>query len=190
MIKFKVFGIQFKVSFLFLCLICWFFLNSKQTVALIYFFSSLFHEIFHILAFLICSVKIDLISFTVFGISIFKKQQIQFKKEFLILIFGCLGNLTLVLIFLILNLKLVVFVNLFILIFNILPFEKFDGGAIFKLILERFLNFKTAFKICKVASNAVGLILFLFSALTVFYFKNKNILFAFFLFLLSPFFEF
>lgn len=190
MIKFKIFGIQFKISFLFLCLISWFFLNSKYIIALIYFFSFLVHEVFHILAFLACSVKIDSISFTVFGINIFKKQQLEFKKEFLILISGCLGNLTLILIFLILNLKIVVFVNFFILILNILPFEKFDGGEIFRLILERFLNFKVSFKICKIVSNLIGFFLILFSFLALFYFKNKNILFAFFLLLLAPFFEF
>ena len=161
MIKFKIFGINIKISFLFLCLICWFFINTNYKIALIYFFSLILHEIFHILAFIICSVKIELISFKVFGINIIKKQQVQFKKEFFILIFGCFGNLLLILIFSILKLKLVVFVNLLILVFNMLPFEKLDGGEILKLVLERFLNFRVSFKICKtLIYNRILLFLF------------------------------
>ena len=189
MIIFNFLNVKFKISFLFLFLISWFFLYDVGNVAFICFISSLFHELSHILVLNILSAKIETVSFNVTGISIKKDEDLTFLKEFFVLISGCLGNLVLILFSLHFKLKIVLFVNVLILIFNLLPIEKLDGGQILKLFLEEFLNFNLSYKIFNFISNLFSLILTLVMIVLIYYFKETKFIFPIFLILISNFFE-
>ncbi len=189
MIIFNLFKIKFKVSFFFIFLISWFLLYDVNNVALICLISSLFHEFSHILILNLFSSKIEVISFNVTGISIKKKDELSFLKEFFVLIFGCLGNLFLILFSLHFKLKILLAVNILIFIFNLLPIEKLDGGQILRLFLEKFLNFNLCSKICNFVSNFFSLILTLMMIVLIYYFKETKFIFPIFLILISNLFE-
>ena len=189
MIIFNFLNVKFKVSFLFLFLISWFFLYDVNNIALICFISSFFHELSHILVLNIFSASIETISFSITGISIKKDKDLPFLKEFFVLIAGCLGNLALILFSLHFKLKIVLFVNVLILIFNLLPIEKLDGGQILKLFLERFLNFNLSYKIFNFISNLFSLILTVTMVVLIYYFKETKFIFPMILILISNLFE-
>ncbi len=189
MIIFKVFGIEFKVSFLFLCLISWSLLYDKNKILLIYLCSYFFHEISHILLVYLFSGRVKTITFTSFGISIKKTTELSIVREILILSAGCLGNLLLILIFLCLDLQLIVLINLFIIIFNLIPLENFDGGQILKLLFDDFLKTRNLYKIFRIILIlAVTLLLIYFFIMTMYIQKTKFI-FIVLLLSLSYFFE-
>lgn len=189
MIKFKIFGVSFSISFLFLCLVSWFLVFDINNIALICLVSSLAHELSHILFLTLFSVKIDGVSFKVFGLSIRKNKQLTFLKEFLVLISGCFLNLIFVLFFLKLNNMYVVLVNIIILIFNLMPISVFDGGQILKLFLERFLGYEKSFKICLNISIVFSCFLLVFVLFVVFYVNDVKLLFVFFIYILAFIFE-
>ena len=176
MIIFKFFGIKFKISFLFLSLIAWMFLFDKDSIFLIYFFSTIAHEISHILFLKLFDVKIREISFTAFGFVIKKEKEVAILQEILILMSGCVANFALILIFLFFKKNIVVIINLLILVFNMLPFEKLDGGEILNIVLENFLNFKLSFFICKVMSMLTIFILIFLSLFLILKLKDSHLI--------------
>ena len=185
MIIFEFFGIKFKISFLFLSLISWMLLFDKDNIFLIYLFSTIVHEISHVLFLKFFDVKIREISFSVFGFMIKKEKEIEFLKEILILTSGCMANFVLILIFLFLKKDIVVMVNILILAFNMLPFEKLDGGEILKIFLERFLNFQMSLLIYKAIFKIAVFILTFVGLFLILKFKNINLIVIFILFLMS-----
>lgn len=189
MIRFKIFGVNFSISFLFLCLVSWFLVFDINNIALICLVSSLAHEISHILFLNLFSVKIEGVSFKVFGLSIKKNKQLTFSKELLVLISGCFLNLIFVLVFLKLNNMYVVFINLIILIFNLMPISVFDGGQILKLLLERLIGCEKSFKICLNISIVFSCFLLAFVFFVVFYVKDFKFLFVFLIYILAFIFE-
>ena len=189
MIKFRIFGVSFSISFLFLCLVSWFLVFDINNIALICLLSSLVHELSHVLFLTLFSAKINGISFKVFGKKKKKNKQLTFLKEFLVLISGCFSNLILVLVFLKLNNMYVVLVNLIILTFNLMPISVFDGGQILKLFLERFVGYEKSFKICLNISIAFCCFLLVFVLFVVFYTNDIKLLFIFLIYLLAFIFE-
>lgn len=189
MIKFKIFDINFSISFLFLCLVSWFLVYDKHNIALICLFSSLAHELSHILFLILFSVKIKKISFKVFGISIKKNKELPFLKEFLVLISGCFSNLIFVIIFSVTKNMYAVLVNIIILFFNFMPISILDGGQILKLCLDRIIGYEKSFKICFNISTVFSSFLSIFALFLVFYFNSFKILFIFLIYFLSFIFE-
>ena len=189
MIKFKLFCVNFSVSFLFISLICWIFVYDVDGIAIIYLLSSIVHEVAHILTLLIFSVRIEKISLNVFGFNIKKAKSLSFYKEFFVLFSGCFSNFILILIFIFLKNKIAVSINGVILILNLLPIHMMDGGQILKLILDKFLSNEKSYKILKNTSIFFSLFLLFFILFIIIYFKNVKFIFIFLLYVFSFIFE-
>lgn len=122
----------------------------------------LIHELFHILVAFILKVKTNKITFSLCGCNIELENSI-FKydvlKDLLIKIAGPLFNLIMCLIF---KDKLTFFINLNLLLINLLPIIPLDGFYIFKDIIELITkNKKFSNKIIILLNNISIIIIFL-----------------------------
>ena len=185
MIKFKICGIKFKISFLFIFFISWLLIYGNDKIAYIYLISLIFHEIMHILTLTIFYVKPKVIYFSIYGLSIKKEKELPLFKEFIVLVSGCFGNLVIFTLALFFNLHILALVNLCIFVFNMIPLEKLDGGQILQLVCYKFLKYETSIKLIKITSTfsqifILTLLIFMFK-----YFKNILTLISLIIFIIS-----
>ena len=140
MIKFKIFGVNFSISFLYICLISTFLLYDKSGIVMWGIFSSFFHESFHVIFLYIFSAKPKSICFELSGIKLIKSSELNFLQDIIVLISGCLGNLILFFICCRFNIQIGAVVNLCLFVFNLLPSITLDGGQILFRIFEKFFG--------------------------------------------------
>ncbi len=151
MIEFIIFGINIKFKFLFFAVISFLAILDKTNISMIALFSSLIHEMGHIIASFICKKKPKEISFETFGIRMFQPDKvIPYNQEIFILFLGPLLNIILSFIFLFFyeqssNFLLWGYSNLIIGVFNLLPIGSLDGGRILHIFLKKFLDLKKSY---------------------------------------------
>ncbi len=164
--RFKIKSTKITISFSFLLffLICA--LNDSLGLYIKSLSVSLIHETVHIIFILYFNDEVSAITFNVFGGKIEKanKKFLSNIKEAFINLSAPVFNIFLgVISFLINNKSQWAYVNIFIGIFNLLPFYSFDGGrALFFLLCNKF-DFKTAESIVYFVSLAVCLVFMIFS---------------------------
>ncbi len=146
--KFKIKGIDFEITFLFVALITFIITMNVPTNVVITIVSSLFHETGHLLTMSAVGNKPQAVRFEITGMNIKRQQSIKIstKNELLIAIGGPLANAVafVVCCFAICFYKseillTVACVNLILMTFNLLPVKRLDGGmALYFLLSQRF----------------------------------------------------
>ena len=131
----------------------------------IYFFISiLIHELTHIFIARIFNMNLKNLRVSIFGASleIEKNNKNKIPMKILMYFSGPCSNLLIAI--LIYNLKIedeerlkIIYTNLSLCVFNLLPIYPLDGGNILKEVLKlRFNNFKTSFNILPPSNGSIG----------------------------------
>lgn len=178
---------------IFVFIILYYFTKQIELYSIIMIFAML-HELGHLLCGILVGMKPSSIKVMPFGFSISFRPDIEeynYKilngniitlKKIVIALAGPLVNLIFIILFYNLNLniidkQMIIFSNLVILIFNILPIYPLDGGRILKGILHIIFGIKNA----KIYTNDISIVVTIFltfaSSIAIYYFKNIAILF-------------
>ena len=128
------------IKFSFLATVALLTLSETSASVFMSLMSCFLHETGHLLAMFLFGVKVKKIILYGAGIKIIRGYSLkEKKKEFIILISGCLMNIIMFLLFFFLkgdSFKTFSVINLVTAIFNILPIKSLDGGAILLLLTE------------------------------------------------------
>ena len=163
--QFKIFNTEVKISFTFFSLILLLFCFNKEKVLLQTVLFSVLHEIGHLIALRIFKVEIEAFSLSLFGGNISRKtlNSTKYLQDVLIYFSGPFLNLFLYIIFILFYnnsdfylYKELATVNLFICLFNLLPFYSFDGGKILLSVFKIFFSEKASEAIVTAASFVVA----------------------------------
>lgn len=134
------FKTNISVRFSFLAVVALLTLSETSASVFMSLMSCFLHETGHLLAMFLFGVKVKRIVLYGAGIKIIRGYSLkEKKKEFIILISGCLMNVIMFFLFFFLkgeSFKTFAVINLVTAIFNILPIKSLDGGAILLLLTE------------------------------------------------------
>lgn len=179
--QFKIKNTEIKISFTFFALILLLIIFQKTEYLIISLASAVFHEAGHLAALMCFKIEILEFKISIFGanIKINVKKQINYFKDILISFSGPLVNLIISVFsyaFYNIYFKKVFFdisiVNLVLALFNLMPFNAFDGGKILQIILKQKFSDSTAEKAVTIISLLI-LIPFTWFSFRVFL-LNKN----------------
>lgn len=183
--------------FLFLLL---FLLTSQFEIYIIIMIFAIIHELGHLIAGLILGFKVEEIKLTPMGVRLqFKVKSEEYNKKVkrgnLLnvkkAIIALVGPITNIIIFTILILiqnlglyftqtyiyQIIVYSNILIAIFNMIPIYPMDGGRFISEILKIKIGYKKAYKITYLLSKTILIILTAISSIAILYLKNIAIFF-------------
>lgn len=173
--RFKIKNTDVKISFSFFAVVLLATVSDAFAVPLMSFIASLIHELTHVFFIVIFKAKITSFSLSVFGGNIKRRAfcEIGNLKEAVISYSAPLVNILIGVCFMFLSEKTFTFgvVNMFLGLFNLMPFYSFDGGRGLYYLLTPALTEKTAETVINVLSVAVTVV---FSFVSVFVFFNYN----------------
>lgn len=167
--------------------------NQIELYALSMLFA-LIHEIGHLLMGVFLSYEVETFRIMPLGFSIEFKEKIEkynkkiFKSQkvvldkMLIAMAGPITNLIIILILIIVknsNLNLI-YSNLIIMLFNLIPIYPLDGGRIILNLFKLFKENKKAYTYTNTISNVFIIILTIISSIAIYYYKNIAILLVLF----------
>lgn len=159
--KFKINGIDFEITFLFVALITFIITMNAPANVLITIFSSLFHEMGHLLTMWAVDNKPQMVRFEITGMNIQRMQSIKIstKNELLIALGGPFVNFIIFITCCLLMcfyenefLLTAACINLIIMVFNLLPVKRLDGGMALYFLLSRYFESELCSKILKITS--------------------------------------
>lgn len=134
------FKTSISIKFSFLATVALLTLSETSASVFMSLMSCFLHETGHLLAMFLFGVDVKKIILYGAGIKIIRGYSLkEKKKEFIILISGCLMNIIMFLLFFFLkgdSFRTFAVINLVTAIFNILPIKSLDGGAILLLLTE------------------------------------------------------
>ena len=184
---------NFKIDLKFVLFILLFYFTKQLYIYLIIMFFCIIHEFAHIFVAKIMGFKIKYVELIPFGFcceikpklddynkKIFNSNIVELKKIF-IAIAGPLINIILILILntyfsYLKNLDLMIYANLIIILFNILPIVPLDGGRILKSFFRILKGNIIANKIMYFISNIIIILLTIVSSFAILYWHNISIL--------------
>ena len=182
--------------FLFLFL---FLLTSQFEIYIILFIFAVLHELGHLIAGLILKFKPEEIKLTPLGLQIRfktspkeinskikKAKEINIKKA-IIALAGPITNLAIAAIVILVEYfnisfknmyiyQIIIYSNLIIGLFNLIPIYPMDGGRILKEILNIYCGRKKAYKITYITSKAILIILTAIASITILFVQNIAVL--------------
>lgn len=173
--RFKIKNTDVKISFSFFAVFLLSLVSDTFNIYLFSFIASLIHEIVHVVFILLFGAQISAFSLTLFGGNIKRNTTkiINNPKEAVISFSAPVTNIVIGVVSLFITREASIFaiVNLFIGVFNILPFYSFDGGrGLYYLITMKFSD-NVANVILNITSITVTVV---FSFISVFSFINYN----------------
>ena len=184
-----IFRIDLKI---FLILILFYFTNQIEIYTLIMIFA-IIHELTHLFIGLVLKMKIKRITLMPVGLSIefkipysdlnekiLKANKLELKKIF-IAIAGPIINIIIIFMSIFLNIKLelkylIIYSNLLIAVFNLLPIYPLDGGRIFKSAICLIKGKRKAENIINKISNIMFFLIMIIFSILIYYLKNISVL--------------
>lgn len=145
------------------------------------------HELGHMLAGIILKLKPKSLNFMPFGISVtfetYEYKKLIEKKKILIAIAGPLTNLIICIITAFLHIDLatkalIIYSNILIALFNLIPIYPLDGGRILKGIIRLNNDEIKSDRIVNRMSNILIIVLTVIASILILYLKNIAILFV------------
>ncbi len=169
-----------------------FFITKQIEVYSIIMFFCIIHELGHVLMGLILGLKPEKIELMPFGLSVaFKLETKDYNtkiksanllevKKIAIALAGPITNLIIILLFLYIPLSFtkdnIIYANLLIMIFNLLPIFPLDGGRALKSIIHIFKGNIKAKKYTNMTANVTLIILTIITSIAILYIHNISIL--------------
>ena len=176
--RFKLGNCVFEISFSFLALVLLFLTGLNNRYIIFVFLFALLHESVHLICICLLTSAPKKVSLTLFGAEILRDtaSNINYNWEIVINLSAPLFNLCIGIMMLIFQSKNtflteIAEVNIFLGVFNLIPFHNFDGGNALRCFLLKFIYEETTEKIMLVISV---LVVTIFSFVTVFVFLNLN----------------
>ncbi len=158
---FNMFGITFEITFWFVAFICFILSLNAPANLLITVVSSLLHEIGHLAMMLSLGNKPEKVKFEIVGINIIRNQRVatSIKNEIIIAFGGPIANIIILITCCITMcfydcefIMTVACINLILMIFNLLPIKRLDGGAALYYFLSQKFDIPFAALILKLTS--------------------------------------
>lgn len=153
-----------------------------------------FHELGHLFAGIILGFKPKSLSINPVGLSIafhvkvddynerVRKGNILAVKKLIIALMGPAVNFLIVIVFMLFDLdffyirrEFVIYSNILIGLFNLIPVYPLDGGRILKSLLHIVVGLQKSYEYINVVSNVCVVMLTFFSSIIVFYLKNLSV---------------
>lgn len=163
--NFTLLNMKIKMNYAFFLVIVLFLAFDKLGLSIIVLSSIFLHELGHIIVMRIFGQKIDAVSFDFYGINICKAQtNLSYTKELLISSAGIFINILLAIIsFFIVKNEHMYYINLCLIIFNLIPVGRLDGSQILDKILRIVFDHEIAYNIHKFISTLFFVALMLLS---------------------------
>lgn len=169
---------------IFLFAILFFFTNQLEIYSLVMIFA-LIHELAHLLCGILLGLEATTLNVMPLGFSIefetviedynkkILKSNITSLKKIIIALAGPIINLIIIILGLIFKVEnSIIYANMLLLIFNILPIYPLDGGRIMENVLKIFVGNKKAYKYTNLITNIFTIILTMISSILILAFKN------------------
>lgn len=181
--QFKIQGITFRISFSFFAVILILLTGSDSKPLIYILLFSVIHESGHLAALKVCKVNVVSFTLNLFGAEIKRNDGAStgYMQDAFIAFCGPVANLLIYITFGLIDLitanaalKEISLINLYIAIFNLLPFSSFDGGIILYALLSRAFGEKAGQRIGTLFSYALCLPFIVLSA-AVFIKNHRNI---------------
>lgn len=173
-----------------------FILTSQIRVYGILMLFAFIHEVGHILAGIILGFKLSSIEIMPLGLKvsfnvesnnynnkILKANMLTIKK-LIIAMAGPITNLLFVIIYLIFDIDFlfiqreeIIYSNILIGAFNLIPIYPLDGGRIIKCLIHIFLGLKKAYKYTNLISNITIIVFSIVTSISILFYKNMAVVF-------------
>lgn len=174
--------------YIFLFLVLFLITNQIEIYALVMIFA-LIHELAHLICGVILGFKPDTLRIMPLGFSIefetqvedynkkVLKSNIMSVKKIIIALAGPLVNLLIVILGIVFNIDInIIYANLLLFIFNLIPIYPLDGGRILKNIFKIFCGNRKAYRYVNYITNFLFIVLTMISSVLILIYKNIAIL--------------
>lgn len=151
-------------------------ISGQTQIYLLIFAFTIIHEIGHLICGIILGLKPQSMKLMPMGLCvIFKNENKKWWKKLLVSLAGPMINLMLAWTFIFSGQITIVYANLLIGIFNLIPIIPLDGGRALRELLRRFFDYKTADNYIHIISNITMVVLTAFASIGTLYLKNITI---------------
>lgn len=164
MLRFKLFGIEIRLNFLFFAVLTVILLTDQTGIPIWALIASCIHECGHMVAFFCFHQTPRLISFELGGIRMQGQRMEQLKtwQEAVILLAGSGVNFLVSFLHLAVQQNLFASIHLLIGCFNLLPVKSLDGGKLLELLFQCIFPFHLAYRSVQICSWGFCLLLLIF----------------------------